>query len=38
MKIIRIENRKKKWKVRRPYEGLVLYKLIEKKFIRVKNY
>ena len=27
MKIIRIENRKKKWKVKRLKEGLVLYEL-----------
>lgn len=36
MKIIRIENRKKRWKVKRLKEGLVLYERIENKFVRVK--
>ena len=36
MKIIIIENRKKKWKVKRLKEGLVVYELIENKFVMVK--
>jgi hypothetical protein len=36
MKIIRIENNKKKWKVKRLKEGLLFYERIEKKFVMLK--